>query len=98
MEQDNGVARHEWRCNRCGAEVHPGRGDFYLVRIDALADPWPPVFSDEDLQRDPRAEIECLIQQMRGLSEQEAMDQVYRQWTLCLCTRCYRVWSENPLG
>jgi len=98
MANDEAGESQPFCCNRCGAEVHPGRGDFYLVRIEALADPWPPVFSEEDLRRDPRAEIERLIEQMRGLSEQEAMDQVFRRWTLSLCGPCYRLWSENPVG
>ena len=29
-------------CKRCSKEVHPGRGDYYLVRIDAVADPSRP--------------------------------------------------------
>ena len=36
------------------------------LQIEALADPTPPSFSDEDLQHDPRAEIERLIEQMCG--------------------------------
>ena len=58
-------------CARCGAELTPGKGDFYVVRIEALADPSPPRFSEEDLKHDHRAEIERLIEQMRDLSEQE---------------------------
>jgi hypothetical protein len=47
-------------CARCGAELAPGKGNYYVVRIEALADPTPPSFTDEDLQRDPREEIERL--------------------------------------
>ncbi len=39
------------RCDRCSKEVHPGRGDYYLVRIDAVADPQPPIITEEDLTR-----------------------------------------------
>ena len=28
-------------CKNCSKEVHPGRGDYCLVRIDAVADPQP---------------------------------------------------------
>ena len=52
-------------CARCSSELTPGTGDFYVVRIEALADPTPPAFSEEDMEHDPRAEIERLIQQMR---------------------------------
>ena len=83
-------------CARCGAALTPGSGDFYLVRIEALADPSPPRFS-EDLQRDPRAEIERLIEQMRERSESELLDQVYRRLILHLCGPCYRHWIEDPV-
>ena len=68
-----------------GAELTPGTGDSYVVRIEALADPSPPRFSEEDLKHDHRAEIERLIEQMRDLSEQELTDQVYRCLVLYLC-------------
>ena len=83
-------------CARCAAELTPGKGDFYVVRIEAVADPTPPCFSEEDLKHDPRAEMERLIEQMYDLSAQEAMDQVYRRLVLCLCGPCYRQWIEDP--
>ena len=85
-------------CQRCGAELEPGQGEFYVVRIEALADPTPPSITVEDLQRDIAGEIERLLATMRDLSEQEAMDQVYRKMTLYLCNQCYRRWIERPVG
>jgi hypothetical protein len=85
-------------CDRCGAELTPGEGDFYVVRIEAMADPTPPSFSWEDLRRDAQAEIARLLEQLRDLSGQEAMDQVYRRLVLYLCGPCYRHWIENPVG
>jgi hypothetical protein len=85
-------------CARCSAELTPGKGDFYVVRIEAVADPTPPAFSEEDMQHDPRAEIERLIEQMRNVSEQELLDQVYRRLVVYLCGPCYRQWIENPVG
>jgi hypothetical protein len=85
-------------CSRCGIELRAGAGDFYLVRIQAMADPAPPSYSEEDLQRDPKEEIQRLLGQMRDLSAREAMDQVYRQLVLYLCGPCYRLWIENPVG
>ena len=58
-------------CARCGIELKPGTGNFYVVRIEALADPTPPSFSEEDMKLNPRAEIERLIEQMRKSSEQD---------------------------
>ena len=85
-------------CKRCQREVHPGRGDYYLVRIEALADPEPPIITEEDLDLDAGAEIEHLIRRMRGLSEQELERQVYRRKVVYLCVPCFNRWIENPLG
>ncbi|MEW6252869.1 MAG: hypothetical protein AB1716_19705 [Planctomycetota bacterium] len=85
-------------CLRCGVELKPGRGDFYVVKIEAVADPSPPDITAEDLQRDRTAEIERLIEKLRRLSPQEALDQVYRKLTLHLCLPCYSAWIENPAG
>lgn len=85
-------------CARCRIELKPGIGNFYVVQIEAMADPTPPSFSDEDLQHDPRAEIERLIEQMRESSEQELLDQVYRRRVVYLCGPYYRQWIEAPVG
>jgi len=78
--------------------LQPGAGDLYLVNIEAVADPFPPIFSDEDLRRDPRAEIERILGALRHLSAEEAMNQVYRRTAILLCGRCYRVWIVDPAG
>lgn len=85
-------------CDRCAAELTPGEGSFYVVRIEAFADPTPPSFSLEDLMRDAKAEIQRLVDEMGELSAQEAMDQVYRRLVLYLCGPCYRQWIEKPTG
>ncbi|HOW73950.1 MAG TPA: hypothetical protein PKY77_25380 [Phycisphaerae bacterium] len=84
-------------CRRCGAELPPGRAEFYVVKIEAFADPTVTI-TEEDLQRDIRADIARLVETMSGLSEQEAMDQVYRKLTIYLCNACYREWIEHPTG
>ena len=84
-------------CARCSAELRPGKGDFYVVHIEAVADPSPPCFSEDDCNRDPRAEIERLIEQMGDLSERELLDQVYRRLVVYLCGPCYRQWIEDPI-
>ena len=49
-------------CHRCGAVLTPGRGDFYVVRIEAFADPTGPIAADEDLAGlDLSAEIDPLV-------------------------------------
>lgn len=83
-------------CHRCGAELRPGGGNFYVVRIEAFADPTPPEISSDDLVEDIDSRIERLIEQMRNMSERELMDQVYRRLTIHLCGPCYGEWIENP--
>lgn len=85
-------------CHRCGRILTPGEGSFYVVRIEAFADPTPPEFdADEPLER-LTYEWERLLDAMRDMSEQELMDQVYRRLTLHLCAACYRQWIEHPTG
>ena len=83
-------------CDRCGTELRPGTGNFYVVKIEAVADPAPPTMPEPDI--DLRQEIERLLARMRELSEQEAMDQVYRRVVLYLCRTCYSDWIEKPVG
>ena len=85
-------------CDRCSRQLLPGKGDFYVVRIEAVADPSPPVFDEEDLTRDPQQEIDRLIEQTKDLSPQELLDQVYRRVTIYLCLQCYSDWIERPAG
>jgi hypothetical protein len=85
-------------CHRCGAELTPGAGSFYVVKIEAFADPTPPPLDDERTLAEIRTEMEQLVESMGDLSPQEMMDQVYRRMTLLLCTGCYKVWIDNPTG
>lgn len=85
-------------CHRCGAQLTPGRGDFHVVRIEAFADPSPPVIPAEESVGSLEDRINRLIEQMRDMSDQELMDQVYRRLTIYLCGPCYRMWIEDPAG
>ena len=85
-------------CDRCSKEVHPGQGDFFVIRIEAFADPTPPEITEDDLQRDHRREIKDLISRLEALSGQEAMDQVYRRRNLILCNRCCDAWFAGLPG
>lgn len=83
-------------CARCAARLRPGSGTFYRVTIEAVADPTPPSFSEEDLAADVREQIEALLARLQTMSEEEAMNQVYRRRVIYLCGPCYRKWIENP--
>ena len=90
---------HPLLCHRCGAELTPGKGDFYVVRIEAVADPAPPELSEDDLEDlDPGEEIDRIIEETSGMSERELMDGVWRRLTIHLCGRCYRTWIEDQAG
>ena len=83
-------------CAHCAAELQPGSGNFYRVLIEAVADPSPPVILTEETAEEIRRQIDQLLEEMRNISAQEAMDQVYRRLVLYLCGKCYRDWIENP--
>ncbi len=75
----------------------PGRGDFYIIKIDAVADPTPPEITAEDLAEDHAARMRELLAQMEHMTEDELLQQVFRRVTLALCAACYRQWIENPV-
>lgn len=83
-------------CQRCSRLLQPGQGNFYTVKIEAMADPSPPVI--EEPPDDIAGEIARAIEEIAEHSEQELMDQVRRRLTIHLCTPCYRDWIENPAG
>jgi hypothetical protein len=85
-------------CARCAAALRPGSGNFFCITVEAIADPTPPSLSAEDLAADARAQIDELLARLAGLSEEEAMKQVYHRLTFHLCGRCYRQWIEDPAG
>jgi hypothetical protein len=75
-----------------------GEGRFYVVRIEAFADPTPPSVCDTESLGDIAADWERLLDEIREMSEQELLDQVYRKMVLHLCIDCYRNWIENPVA
>ena len=85
-------------CTRCLKTLALGRGEFYVVQIDAAADPTPPELTRDDFQRDLRREWQELVAELKDVSPQEALDQVHRRVIIHLCCACYRDWIENPAG
>ena len=83
-------------CHRCAAVLTAGEGSFYLVRIEAFADPTPPRLDPEESLLEIAADVDWLLERAKKMSERELLDQVYRRLTLTLCTRCYQQWIENP--
>jgi hypothetical protein len=85
-------------CSRCGKAVEPGRGEYYLVDVRAVADPSPPVFTAEDLATDPAREIDRLLRRLRRMTREQLAHQVYRRRLFCLCNACYGAWIDDPFG
>ncbi len=85
-------------CHRCGSVLTPGRGDFYVVRIEAVADPTPPDLSDAPPGEDLARQMHELIRQMEGMTERDMLDQVHRRLTVHLCRSCFTRWIDNPTG
>jgi hypothetical protein len=85
-------------CDRCLREMRFGQGEFYLVRIEAVLDPTPPEFTEEDLARNVTAELNELVRRLEHLPGREAMEQIHRKLTLYLCLACYQRWIEDPTG
>jgi hypothetical protein len=75
----------------------PGDGNFYVVTIDAVADPTPPRLEpDGRPTRDLQEEIRELIKSMGDMSEVELAEQVHRRVIIHLCYSCFREWIESP--
>lgn len=74
-------------CESCGATIESD-ATAYRMRIELFADPSPPVFTQEDFEKDPRAELEALIEQMKNLDAREAEEQVHEAYLFTLCAAC----------
>lgn len=85
-------------CERCLVEIVEGQGEFFEVRVEAVADPSPPVLDEvreiEDIQR----EYAELIEQLKHTSALDANNQVYRRRVWTLCNECLEAWLEDPFG
>lgn len=83
-------------CDRCLRTVEEGRGEFFEVRIEAVADPTPPTLDTPFDPEQVRAEYEELVNALRDTSPQEAQDQIFRRLIVSLCNRCFATWIEDP--
>ena len=54
-------------CHRCGCSLHPGEGDLYVVRIEGVADPYPPKLDGSLLEGDFDREYNRLLERMREM-------------------------------
>jgi hypothetical protein len=85
------------QCARCTENIVVGQEVFFRVAVEASADPTPVIDSTLS-QPDVSDQLDALFKKLNEIPESEAMDQVHRRLSFCLCSKCYRVWIENPVG
>jgi hypothetical protein len=84
-------------CDRCLRQVEEGKGAFFQVTVDAVADPTPPNFDGLE-DEDPGEAYRRLLEKLRRISEREAMDQIHRRRIFTLCNPCLDTWLESPFS
>jgi hypothetical protein len=65
------------------------------VQVFAAYDPLQITF--EDLLRDHRQDIARLIEQCEGLTEEQLMREVYKDFQFDLCRECHRAYVTAPV-
>jgi hypothetical protein len=84
-------------CDLCGQELLARSEVRYEVRIEVKAAYDPLNITGEDLAKDLRAEIARLLRQLEKISEEEAQNEVYRQFEFDLCAACQKRYVKEPL-
>jgi hypothetical protein len=83
-------------CDRCGQPIE--EGDLrYVARIQLFAAYDPLKITFEDLARDHRSEIDAILRQCEGLTEEQLMRDVYVEFEFDLCRDCQKAYASNPL-
>ncbi|HNY27562.1 MAG TPA: hypothetical protein PLA90_14875 [Candidatus Sumerlaeota bacterium] len=80
-------------CESCGKTIAKPEIAFRL-KVEMYADPSPPEFTTEDLERDAGAELRELYEQLSGVDPQEAEDEVHESYLFTLCGAC-RLQAHN---
>lgn len=92
-----GMESPSGRCALCNRPI--ADGSHYVVRIDVFADPAMPAMTGEQLaSADLQAEMDALIEQMKGMSPDDLQDDVHRRFEYRVCGTCRRKVLANPLG
>jgi hypothetical protein len=81
-------------CRHCGKSLELGKGEFYLVRIEAMADPSSPRFEIRDVA-DIAKEVDALLKRLKDMPEEEAVSQVFMRIFMYLCNTCYCQWIND---
>jgi hypothetical protein len=84
-------------CDRCGQTLEKG-GLRFIAKVQVFAAYDPLEITFEDLARDHRRDIEQVLEQCEGLTEQELMRDVFVQHYYDLCPACQRAYLAAPLA
>ena len=89
---------HGISCDMCGQGLLINSDVRYEVKIVVKAAYDPMDISKEDLEKDIEKEIEATIKRLENISEQEAMEQVFKAFMFDLCPACQKKFLSDPLG
>jgi hypothetical protein len=81
-------------CESCGRVIEKPAVAFHL-KIEMFADPAPPEFTEDDLNRDFAAEMERLVEELESADPQEAEDEVYEAYMFTLCAVCRKALHQR---
>ena len=84
-------------CDRCGQPILDNELR-YIARLEISSAYEPLEITPEDLKRDFKEEMRRLVEQTKGLSEDELMRDVHVELKFDLCRPCQKALLINPLG
>ncbi|HTS17093.1 MAG TPA: hypothetical protein VMP11_05935 [Verrucomicrobiae bacterium] len=83
-------------CDRCGQLIEEGALR-YIAKIQVYAAYDPMNITFEDMAKDHTSEIEEILKQCEGMTEEELMQDVYVDFQFDLCRTCQRTYIKEPL-
>jgi hypothetical protein len=84
-------------CDLCGKPLLTDEQTRYVVKIEVYAAYDPMEVAAEDVDGDHSEEINALMDHMKGMSAQEAEEQVYKKFRFDLCPSCQARFLKDPL-
>ena len=77
----------QYLCDRCGQEI-PQTQTRFSLKMELFASKENLYFSESDLQKDLRAEMNELIRQMEQMDSEQLNDEVYVKYEFDVCGSC----------
>lgn len=87
----------KYTCDMCGREIKPHTLK-YKLNIDVIATYDTLVITKEDLKRDFQKEIKKLLERMKGMDEEELLEDIWKSFSFDLCKKCRNIYLKSPLG